>query len=324
MKYLYALVLLLLSTSTSLAGDKIGNGGGAWVCSVDYQVQEAHLVDFYEAQNEFGLSLISSSTQDPIALSRQMGGDFVSKFPAFSSTWSHILDDVITRIHFVNAELEVVSDSLYRIRPLGSLCRTGWNYVQFANYTNYNEVLVRQDLWLSTALPAIDKAGLLWHEVIYRWVRENFGDQDSVRARRIVGILFSDINPTQAQTMISNILNKQADSPAPQPQPQWVCMIRNNFSFKFFYAFGANELTAKNQSLKACQDGGDAYHCGKQSQICEQMNSSHQFTCQVTNNLTQREFIATGRSHLEAEAKSRKACSDAGDEVHCSQDIECE
>ncbi|HWU42740.1 MAG TPA: hypothetical protein VN132_04850 [Bdellovibrio sp.] len=314
------LISILLSALTASAGDKIGNGGGAWTCTENSQIKQAYLVDLYEGVTQFDLHLIEPSSQDPMEIVEQINSTLSSRIPQYAARWSAILADVKTRLHFVNAELEVIDDSLYLMRPLGS-CSTRWEYTQFANYTNYNDVLIRQDLWQSNALSALDKAGLIWHEVIYRWMREDFKDQNSVRARFIVGVLFSNLPAEIAQKKVAE---KLKDSPPP-PQSQWICLVRNDYTNKFFYDYGANQLLAKGQTIKACQKEDFAIHCNEYNMQCDQiLPNLPNVTCAVRNDYTAKVFTETGRSRLEAEAKARKACSDAEGEVHCEMNIECE
>jgi hypothetical protein len=159
MRILYCVLVAVFCCSGAFAGDKVGNGGGLWTCfNPDLTVQRAVLVDFYEAQNEFSWSLVAPSATDPLVIVDQLNGSLRDSLPDYAARWSEILSDVKSKIHFTDSELQVVDDSLYRIKPLPSLCRTGWQYVQFANYEPFHIVQIRQDLWDSPAVSALDKA----------------------------------------------------------------------------------------------------------------------------------------------------------------------
>lgn len=316
----------ILLVTKSFAGDKIGNGGGLWACGSQDQIQTATLVDFYEAVQQFDLNLPVPQDTSAFNIVDSVNLNLQSKLPDYATKWSQILADVKTKIRYVNSELVVVNDALYILRPLGSLCRTGWNYVQFANYTNYNEVLIRQDLWNSTVISAVDKAGLIWHEVIYRWMREEFGDTDSVRARHIVGLIFSDLDSVKLRNSLQQVL---APSVSPKPdQPVWICLTMNSMNYKYFFEYGTNELMTKSQVIQSCQIGSPDFpnQCDDFQSRCGSFTESAQkYTCSVKNLLDNKNYAETGRSLFEAEAKARKACSDVSNRaVHCDTNITCQ
>lgn len=323
MKVLCIAAVLLFAPAVR-AGDKIGNGGGLWVCAPDHEPKTAALVDFYEAETEFGLHLISPAEADPLALVDAVGALVAAKLPDYSVRWTPILSEVRAKIRFVNAELVVIDDALFRIRPWASLCRSGWEYWQFANYTSYREVLIRQDLWLSNAVSTRDKAGLIWHEAIYRWMRDEFGDKDSVRARQIVGLLFSDLEAGALRSALEKILSPDEASPN---HPVWVCLLRNEVSGKFYYDLGPNELMTRGLVSDDCQrhETSLAYHCLRSQIRCDSFTSMQpRFVCAEQNSFNNRVFTEQGRSQIEAEAKARKACTDQSPPYQCESQLQCQ
>ncbi|MCO4755300.1 MAG: formylglycine-generating enzyme family protein, partial [Bacteriovoracaceae bacterium] len=110
-------------------------------------------------------------------------------------------------IREVDVDLEVIEDSLYRVRPPVRACAKGdINYIQLANYTNYGAVLINQYLFNNPGLPEVDKAALIFHEVIYAYLRDRYADTDSVRTREIVGYIFSDLKNVEVSEKIEEAL----------------------------------------------------------------------------------------------------------------------
>jgi hypothetical protein len=110
-------------------------------------------------------------------------------------------------------------------------------------------------------------------------------------------------------------------------EPVFVCLIKNTLSSRFYLDYGPSELAARNQTLTTCQrtEGNLAFHCARNETRCDSFTSPKQsFTCAISNTLTDLVFTETGRSPLEAEAKARRACSDAEHPFHCEQEeVQC-
>lgn len=199
-----------LSMAQAMAGEGAGNGGGAWVCQNQDQLKTirwARLVDLYEAEKEFLLELKTFGDRNFQEIVD------IQKFRLFSidkNLYEALIphfDDVEASIRKVDVDLEVIEDSLYRVRPPARACAKGdVNYIQLANYTNYGAVLINQYLFNNPSLPEVDKAALIFHEVIYAYLRDRYGDTDSVRAREIVGYLFSDLKNVEISDKIEEIL----------------------------------------------------------------------------------------------------------------------
>lgn len=321
-----ALILSLLVSTPSIAGDKVGNGGGLWACLPNGQVQASVLVDFYELENETRWRLAQPGRADAFGIVDEVLEKVRRVFPDYSSRWATVLQETKGRIHFTNSELKVIEDSLWRVKPLDSLCRSGWQYLQFANYNDtLRRVLIRKDLWDSPAVSPLDKAGLVWHEVIYRWMREQFRDQDSVRARQITGILFAEMSAAEARQALAEVLKQGPIDPTPE-QPVFVCAVPNPHTYRWFYDYADNELAAKNRTLEKCKlaDEANAFFCQDHRAACESFTSAeHKFTCAVANSHMNKTFTETGRSRLEAEAKARAACGEAEGAFFCAKDVSC-
>lgn len=206
---LVLVLTIVFSAVTSFAGDKIGNGGGIWACySAKGELLHGMLVDLYEAEAEFQLTPIQDFNLDVVQLinNRSTIVSGLKKGRQLLQT----MDEVLRNDKYVNVELALVNDAFYRIIPPASSCAEGkWKYTQFANYTAFGTVLVREDLWNSDKIPVVDKAALFWHEAIYRWLRLEQGDLDSIRTRQAVGILFSDLPAEEIQKRLDAVLDLQ-------------------------------------------------------------------------------------------------------------------
>ena len=234
------------------------------------------------------------------------------------------MTDSSKKIHYVNAELTIVDDSLFRVKPLSITCSSGWIYSQYANYTNLDQILIRADLWDSTTVSPLHKAALLWHEVIYSWLRNQFQDTDSVRARQIVGILFSTLPP---QEMISRIEKVLSPLPTNPNQPIWFCTIKNNNTFLNFGEYGLNQLEATTTVTQKCQSAPFGFHCDEHAISCEEISKqSVQKICQLKNYQNNKTYLGKGRNQLEADFKTRDQCQIdiTSRPIHCGNPIVCQ
>lgn len=320
--YVFLSCFILLISQSLFAGDKVGNGGGLWTCSFRQNLTQGMLVDLYEAEEEFSLELISSIETDPFKIVNERNNYIKINLPIFYNPWNQKLTESLNKIHFVNSELTIVEDALYRIKPLSSRCSEGWSYTQFANYTNQDQILIRDDLWKNPIINPIHKAALVWHEVIYAWLRDQYHEKDSVRARQIVGLLFSKLPQNIMQEKMNVILNSIPNQP---DQPYWFCVIRNMYSFKYFANYGLNQMEASTKATQACNEGQFSSHCDEYNIKCEQiLNQNSKVTCQIKNYVINKSYFANGLIHLEAEFKVRDLCSHESDPVHCDHPVQCQ
>jgi hypothetical protein len=323
----YALLQVLLHLTSAHAADKIGNGGGIWICwTATGEIEAATQVDLYEAVAQYDRVPVPPVHQDPLQIADDVTASIRARFPDYATTWIRELENVKARRHAYGGELKEINDSHYIGFPNRNACHgKPWDYVQFANYDDVQEIIqIRSDLWDSPKIAALDKAALLWHEAIYRWMRDEFGDDTSTRARQIVGILFSGLDAARARQALDTVLK-----PAPPTDPNaptFVCLTRNGINNRYFLDYGPNELAAKNQTVKTCRDADPQYsfHCDEQGVRCESFtNQRPKFTCAVRNGISNQTYTEMGRSPLEAEGKARRACSDAnfGLAVHCAEPV---
>lgn len=316
--------ILVTATQFAFAGDKVGNGGGLWTCTNNKVFQHGMLVDLYEAEEEFALKLISTNQTDPMKIVEERDLFINQNFPAYYYNWNKVLVDSLKKIHYVNSELTIVDDALFRVKPLSSTCSSGWVYTQFANFTNQDQILIRADLWNSSNIGPIHKAALIWHEVIYSWLRDQYQDKDSIRARQIVGILFSTLQPQEIMIRIEKVLSPLPTDPN---QPIWFCMINNYNTFLKFGDYGLNQLEASARTAQKCQSAPQGFHCNEHGIECEEITKqSEQKSCQFKNFQNNKTYLGKGRNRLEAEFKAAEQCQNdkTTNPIHCSNLIDCQ
>ncbi|MBJ00754.1 MAG: hypothetical protein CME67_05930 [Halobacteriovoraceae bacterium] len=212
MKKLILSSMMVAGMSLSvIAGEGAGNGGGAWVCQNNDQLKTirwAKLVDLYEAEKEFKLGIKyyhdNYGYQDIVEVQKSWL-NFVDH--TFYEELTPYFEEVERNIRMVDADLEVIDDSLYRVRPPARDCLGGEvKYVQVANYTHYGSVLINEHLFKNEMFSASDKAALIFHETIYAYLRDKYGDEDSVRAREIVGYIFSKLKRPEVSERVGELI----------------------------------------------------------------------------------------------------------------------
>jgi hypothetical protein len=193
---------LAASISVQAADYGVGNGGGAWVCrDASKKIIWSKLVDRFEMEREFKWSVDEAFYTDPTSLalqplsSREIMQKIVGKLTMLDKNFATRFESVVKYLgrqanNYLNADLAVINDSLFRIMPRQSECLSGTiRYEQIANYTADDRLLINPEIYNS--LDSIDGAGLWVHEALYYIYRSDFKDTDSIRARKITGVLLS-------------------------------------------------------------------------------------------------------------------------------------
>ncbi len=313
------LVIFALFQFSSFAGDKIGNGGGTWSCKTSPRAPATKLmfVDFFEAREQHGWTIRSAPRGIvPLDFAEQMLNEFEQELPSYASVWKLAFNQTKASIRFVNADLEIVDDALFQIRPESATCVGTWTYTQFANFNTQGQVLVSNSLWSSPLISVEEKAGLIWHEAIYYWLRTSYQDTDSRRAREITGLLFSNQPIDQKRKQLGKILV----APAPQ-QANWFCSTNNDLTSRVFGGYGPSELEARTAAVDSCRGEGYSYHCNDSTVTCEQAKSqAASWSCVADNELKSESYIGRGRSQLEARFRSVENCqlNSGTDGFHCT------
>ncbi len=190
-------LFVILATNFAFASNRVGNGGGAWVCrSQESDIKWIQLVDLFEAQTEFGLNLARFSgdyrtiVADVSAGMLALTGGYFAELPMFIKHVNNLSEG--SHVVYLEEKLPVINDALYFSVPQSASCQHGSiRYEQIVNYENNGNILVQKNLF--NALNEEAKAALVIHEAIYAF-RRGRGDADSINSRRIVGLAFSDLS----------------------------------------------------------------------------------------------------------------------------------
>ena len=178
-------------------GDKTGNGGGSWVCYNDNgEIKKMEFIDFFEATNQYGwkiaqysgLSHIEILQKYLIRLQEIDRNLFVGLAP--------ILTEFKNQMNVVSdAELNFVPDMNAIIKPERSWCKKGQILPQtLANYTDENVLYLDLDRFNHKKFTNTMKAGLLLHEILYKYFRLKYQDEDSTRTRKLVALIASTLD----------------------------------------------------------------------------------------------------------------------------------
>lgn len=326
------LITTVLAALASHGADRIGNGGGLWACEVNKRMTKAMLIDLYEARTQFDLSLIQLNTADPANQNPEQIA--LTRWAYFQRAWPQLTEWLGTSFHYVLQSRRLTAETLIEVTDVAALqmpnqqnCREGaWRYVQFANFTPKGVVLISQELWESPAIPTLDKAALLWHEAVYHWLRIRNKDQDSRRAREIVGLLFSTEPIEKVRAEVTRVLNESNNNP-PAPSPgddslPFLCVLETRMPDNAYVSEASDEQTARTDVLQTCRSDMPIFNnCGSAKPKCERAES-HQdvFSCEVEDTFFQKTYVKTGRSRLEAGFRAREAC---GKGRHCSPVPRC-
>lgn len=105
----------------------------------------------------------------------------------------------------------------------------------------------------------LERSAVYFHEGIYSYLRTEFGDTDSKRARKMVGYLFSNLDDTQKSLKLMKIF-EDPNNVNPIDPKGWVCGVRPG-SFKPLYIFEAlTKSLATKGAVEACKKGEDPFH----------------------------------------------------------------
>lgn len=182
--------------------EKIGNGGGAWVCrEADNTIRWAQLVDLFEAADEFGLTL-AEYPGSPKEVVEQVQ----TRLSHANAEFSHSLVPYFNQLNnlephppevtYTDNVVQTIDDSLYRLKPSPKRCANGiLAYEQVVNYKEDGLILVSSEIFKSLSSNA--KAALIVHEAIYAFRRETVGDSTSVMTRKMVGMIFSTLSDAE-------------------------------------------------------------------------------------------------------------------------------
>lgn len=306
---LFSTVITLVAAPACAGGDSVGNGGVIWACRSGMGGRYFHdgvLSDLFEAKEQYGWTLISQTSAEPMSLYEQRKQWLKGALPELYAALLPRFDYVEQHQTFVNAELLSTRDFNNAIKPLASTCPQGeWEPLNIANFREEDQqVLISAELWKSENLGTLDKAALLFHEAIYYWMRTHFGATNSDKARKVTGLLFSTFPPERIKEEIAKILGSYPD----QPDGRFVCVVKNVKRNQIYIAF-ENEIDEASLTVRMrCQDDPDASWCERTSLACEEITSGPQHRCIAENSTTRKLYTGRGRNQLEAQFNAHMAC----------------
>ncbi|MGZ5278628.1 MAG: hypothetical protein ACXWC9_01720 [Pseudobdellovibrionaceae bacterium] len=330
---LFLTIVSLFSTAPfAFAADKIGNGGGVWVCQgSNLQVHDIMFMDVFEARREYQLTLPEQSISDLQIVKNQKA--WIEKFLQNPRQITKYIDYVEEKnIIWIEDIINLIPDAANKITPHPSTCKQGeWVATQLVNFTEDFRILIRRDLFESPFMSNLEKAAVYLHEGIYSYLRSEFGDSTSVRARAIVGHLLSNLPDQDKVFEIQKILNqKPPDLEEPTTQ-SWICGIKPD-SRSALYIFEAQTTKkATEEVIKACiagerppgvdfpgmpgmpgfpnDDYGPQRNCQEHRVICEAVTSSAKNkTCSFETSFGNKTYSGTGRTELEAQKAAMTRC----------------
>lgn len=196
----------MITAFSAYAGTKDGGGGGAYVCrNGKGSIRKAMLADLWEAQNttirwphKKGTLRVEKSNASAIEQFKKALAKLAEVDPGFASEVEAAFQKVWGDIVVVPPEVSIaVPNDLKNV-----FFPTGCPAEGMMYYDDDTELLnVRSDIFEAMDKESqTDKAAAYMHEALYKVLRDQAGHEDSRRARRLVGCLFSseDCLPVQS------------------------------------------------------------------------------------------------------------------------------
>ena len=187
-KFKITLMIAMSCSTSAFAGVGSSGGGKAVVCNQTTNtttVQTVELLDLYEAREVYGFNSIVSN--EPMEV--QLNAAYKKLENSMDQPEIHLMP-LVNRVQKIirflpkGSHLEAIPDANEIAIP--SNCKLE----QMASYVDDTLLLVDRDLW--DLADVHNHAALLFHEAVYRLLRQNPNVSDSRWARKIVGAAFSD------------------------------------------------------------------------------------------------------------------------------------
>jgi len=207
MKTRLLFLLILFLPLFAHASPRVNNGGGVWVCTQNSETSWVQAADFFELpasqrnREDFG-----SASVDEIFAKKLH--DIENQLPELHQLLMKWPVDFKKVTQFVNFSLTSTEDMDFQTRPQPSDCPEGAaSYEQLAVYLYNDTLLISKPLWDSEKMKNADRAAILFHEWIYKALREDRDEQNSARTRKIVALIFSAQDPGSVEKEVSSELN---------------------------------------------------------------------------------------------------------------------
>jgi len=302
------IILISLNQNTWAGGDFVGNGGVIWACTDknSSSLINGILTDLFEAKEQFGWPLITSDETDIFKIYSDRKDWLKNNLPELFRSLESKFQYVESHLVYVNAELLPTNDYNNAIKPLASTCLFGnWNAVNIANFREEDQrVLINNELWNSSKISNLNKAALLFHESVYYWMRTYFGSNNSDKARKITGLLFSNLTINDIRSELQKIIGYSM----PQADENFLCTMKNTKRNQIYIAFSNSSQSASINVRLRCQDDPDQNWCTKSTMVCDQIMTQQKKECVSENASLGRIYIGKGRNNLEAQFNAHMSC----------------
>jgi hypothetical protein len=184
----FIFLTICLFSLLSLAGHEHGNGGGAIVCrDTQNQILSVELLDLWEAR-KLGKPLILGENLPTSELLSWAARQISQNNPLLGARVRNAIyanQEILTPIP-TGTQLVPPIDTLHWMMEVG--CRLE-SVAQYMSFPEGHQLFI--DTSLFKKMPPLDQAALWLHEAIYKVLRENDQDQDSLRTRNFVTHAFS-------------------------------------------------------------------------------------------------------------------------------------
>lgn len=329
---------LNLGNISFAAPDRIGNGGGVWMCEGSAgEIFDLMFMDIFEARREYQLNIPEVTESYSIVIQKQK--DWIVKNLSKGAQIQDHVEYVEKNITWIEDIIVSIPDAANKITPHPSLCKQGkWAPVQLVNFTDDFRILVRRELFESPLLTDMERAAVYLHEGIYSYLRTEFGDQNSVRTRAIVGILFSDLSDSEKIQRIMKVLNQENSKPQEPVVEGYICGLKPESYSALYTVEAKEEAKARKEVVEVCKEGekpfpdfplpGPGMKCKEIKVSCEKItNQERNRICRLKNFFGDKTYEGRGRTRLEAQKEAMTQClSTEGSESDCyrSENMSCD
>lgn len=198
MKMIFFAGLLVLGQFSAWAGDRLGNGGGGWVCyNQDKSVRWAMLADLFEAQKKYGVLVEDGLASDNkeisnYALKEVLKLHWLGNELGYNIT--HELQAYTGKMMRVPFRLGTINDANYTATPDETDCVNGKIVrKQLAIFYGQGEIAIADRKFVNNEVMSLNnQAALLSHESLYIFMKKHFPElaNDSDVIRKINGLLY--------------------------------------------------------------------------------------------------------------------------------------
>jgi hypothetical protein len=235
------------------AGTKDGGGGPSIICNgPDGKVATAQLLDLYEAQVRFGLTVPTSSD----AAAKQLQAAF-AKLENYNWYLASDVEDALataeSKVTFLPAGVIMapgvdLGDSYAAVIPDG--CQ-----LAYAGYYEADGTLrISQDIW--SKLDQTSRAALFMHEALYKVARDIGHQDNSLVSRELNGYLFSGANPFMANIPVDDLTWKSTLPGVVPPHVDYakVSGSQSEWTVEITAVDGSKPLEMADEVWIACED----------------------------------------------------------------------